>query len=526
MDGLRESILAGLFGPDFTGTADWIAILALAAALLIVLVRSFTLVRVQTRQLDLQEGELELQRRALAAHAMVNISDAEGRITYVNDNLMETTGFSAQDLLGTKARDVLLVKEAMQPGAVFAAVAAGKVWSGESQMRRKDGGMLWTRTTIVPQLSSEGKLVKAISLRTDITESKLRREEGPIRAMFDQLQDEVYVFGTRDFELHYLNKRAREFHGWTEDDYRDRTIADTTESFEPDSFRARVQPVLDGEIEAMIYESHLNGRPVEINIQLEHGWDGAPRFVAVVRDITQRKQVEQARSAFVATVSHELRAPLTSVKGALKLISSGATGTIPDKPKAMLGLALRNVDRLIELINDLLDLEKLDAEHGEVSREPLDMVSLVTEAIAANDCYGEEFGVRLKARSMPASLPMTGDKSRLLQVMTNLMSNAIKFSREGGEVEVGLEDHGDTARISVTDHGIGIPYETQPRLFERFVQADTEHHRKHPGTGLGLSIVKSIVEKHGGRIHFVSEPNVGTTFYVELPKQERIEKAA
>ena len=523
---VSEGLLTWLLGVRIAGVADLIAVVCLAGALAVVLMRSSGIVRRQNVQLDLQETELALQRGALAAHAMVNISDADGRITYVNDNLAETTGFSAAELMGKRARDMLLIDHAGDFGGVGAELQAGRTWTGESLLRRKDGGFLWTRTTIVPQLDHDGRLVKSVSLRTDITESKLRQEEGPIRAMFDRLQDEVYVFAVDSLKLHYLNKRARTFYGWSETEYRDRTIGDTTQEFNEQRFRDRTRPLVDGDIDAVIYESELDGRPVEINLQLEKGCDGCPRFIAVVRDIAQRKEVEQARGAFVATVSHELRAPLTSVKGSLKLIASGATGEIPAKAGAMVGLALRNVDRLIVLINDLLDLEKLDAERGAIRRAPVDLPGLVAEAVADNAGYGEEFGVTLRAAGLPTALEVSGDRDRLLQVLTNLLSNAVKFSHHGGVVEIGLEDHSLAARITVTDHGIGIPAEAQSQLFERFAQADTPAHRLRGGTGLGLSIVKTIVEKHGGAITFVSPPEGGTTFHVDLPKRAAVQADA
>ena len=515
------NFFAAHFTPLLTSGGEWIAAGLLIAVMGVVLARWKVTLGRQRRTIHLQESEIALQRTAADMHAMVNISDANGLITYVNDNLVSTTGFAAEELLGKRARDVLLAEDENDPDYVFNLVAGGRVWTGESKLRRRDGRVLWTRTTIVPQLGRDGRLKKVISLRTDITESKLREQEGPIRAIFDRLQDEVYIFSVEDLTLTYINKRARQLRGWDEGAYQGRPVSDTTDGFDEATFRARTKPLVDGEVEAMVYESVLLGRPVEINLQMLPSSEGEPRFVGVVRDIAARKEVERARAAFVATVSHELRAPLTSIKGAMKLVASGATGPIPEKPTQMIDLALRNVDRLLLLINDLLDLEKLDNTTTELKSDPVELRGLVDEALAQNAGYAQEFGVSLAALpGAPTRLGITGDRDRLMQVLTNLLSNAAKFSDAGGMVEVGLADLGPTARITVTDHGIGIPEEAQARLFERFVQANTPEHNKRPGTGLGLSIVKTIVERHGGTIGFTSIPGKGTTFRIDLPKSE------
>ncbi|WP_102227015.1 PAS domain-containing sensor histidine kinase [Acidimangrovimonas sediminis] len=527
MNNVSENFLDALLRPELPG-GNWLAVTLLVGGLLVVLLRALLKLRRQRRMLDLQENELALQRTASDMHSMVSISNAAGAITYVNDNLLRTTGFDAAELLGRTARSVLLAERDNNPDAVGEVLRRGQVWSGESKLNHRRGGYLWTRTTIVPLLDRKGRLHKAITVRTDITESKLRQEEGPLRAMFDRLQDEVFVFSADTLRLRYLNKRARQRYGWNEGEFFDRPLADTDFDFNEAEFRERLAPMASGETEALIYDTLICGRPVEVNLQFETSILGERRFIAVVRDITRRREIEAARAAFVATVTHELRAPLTSIKGAMKLVASGATGEIPPKPGQMIDLALRNVDRLIVLINDLLDLEKLDNAQTEIRRDPVDLSELVNDAIAHNMGYAQEFGVRFRAEpGAPKQLPVTGDRDRLMQVLTNLMSNAAKFSETGGAVDVGLADMGTIARITVTDHGIGIPLEAQARLFERFVQADTPEHKKRTGTGLGLSIVKTIVERHGGRVGFVSTPGRGTTFQIDLPKNtEELSRAA
>lgn len=517
-----ESFFASVFAGTVLDTALLVVMLIVVAVLVFVLIRSLLQQRRQTRKIIAQEFELALQRRAADMHAMVSICDAEGRLTYVNDNLERTTGYDRSELLGKAPREVYLDDNELDVKEVFATLARGEVWTGVSKLRHRRGNIVWAQTTALPQMTRAGELRQIITVRTDITESKLRQQEGPLRAMFDRLQDEVYIFSAEDFGLQYLNKRARASLGWEGVKYRGRHLRESMDGFDDEKFRERIAPLVSGEIEALIYESTLQGRPVEINLQIDESISGEARFIAVVRDISQRKAVEQARSAFVATVSHELRAPMTSIKGSMKLVASGATGPIPEKPAKMIALALRNVDRLLILINDLLDLEKLDNTETEIRRDPVDLAELAYDAIAHNMGYAQECGITFAPLpGMPRSLRVAGDRDRLMQVLTNLMSNAAKFSEPGGVVHIGVEDRGEVARIAVIDQGIGIPEEAQARLFDRFAQADTVEHKKRKGTGLGLSIVKTIVERHGGRVDFKSVSGEGTTFLIDLPKVAR-----
>lgn len=246
---------------------------------------------------------------------------------------------------------------------------------------------------------------------------------------------------------------------------------------------------------------------------------GERQFVGTVTDISERKSAEQAKNEFISTVSHELRTPLTSIKGSLGLVRSGVIGELPDKLISMVDIAYNNSDRLVRLINDILDVEKIAAGKMEFRMEPLNLAGLLEQALVANKAYGEEHNVTFGLDSTVPEAMVNGDQDRLMQVLTNLISNASKYSPAGGEIEISLERRAENYRISVTDHGAGIPPEFQSKVFERFSQADSSDTRLRGGTGLGLNITKAIVEQHGGTIGFVSEVGVGTTFFVDLPAQ-------
>ena len=224
------------------------------------------------------------------------------------------------------------------------------------------------------------------------------------------------------------------------------------------------------------------------------------------------------KSQFLATVSHELRTPLTSIIGSLELMKSEKFGLLPETIKPIMGIAARNGQRLSTLIEDLLDLQNIESGEMVYLFEPIDVDDLVAEAVEATAGYAAKLGIHVATHLCGEDCQITGDRGRLIQVMGNLLSNAKKFSEEGGAVKVSVEILGARIRISVHDEGSGIPKGAKDRVFGRFSQLDSSDVRKIGGTGLGLNITKQIVERHNATIDYVSELGVGSTFYVEFDR--------
>lgn len=246
--------------------------------------------------------------------------------------------------------------------------------------------------------------------------------------------------------------------------------------------------------------------------------DNAKHFVGIVRDITERKRVEQMQREFVSTVSHELRTPLTSISGSLGLVLGGVTGPLPDKAKDLLNIANNNSERLILLINDILDIEKMSAGKMNFDFSVVDIIPVISHAIDANRGYGEKLKVTFTFNSTSSTpLMVRIDEKRIVQVMSNLLSNAAKYSPTDEHVIITLEALEQEVRISVHDQGKGIPKKFRSKVFEKFAQADSSDTRQKGGTGLGLNITKAIVEQHQGHIDFNSSEEQGTTFNVTLP---------
>lgn len=250
--------------------------------------------------------------------------------------------------------------------------------------------------------------------------------------------------------------------------------------------------------------------------------DGAGncRVVAIVRDITEERRLEHLKDDFVSTVSHELRTPLTSIHGAVALLSSGVGGTLAEPGVQLLEITRRGSERLLALVNDLLDLQRLDQGRVLVEAVETDVFTLATQVAIAAGPVAAGRGVQVRVvEGEPRAPTLRSDPRRVEQVIANLVSNACKFTAEGTEVEVRVLGIEGAARVEVTDHGPGIPTAFQPHLFVRFSQAWTARERGGTGTGLGLNIAKSLTERLGGRIGFVTSEGVGSTFWIELPTE-------
>jgi PAS domain S-box-containing protein len=261
--------------------------------------------------------------------------------------------------------------------------------------------------------------------------------------------------------------------------------------------------------------------PVEVGLNPIETSAG-PLVLSVVVDISERKRLERLKDEFVSTVSHELRTPLTSISGSLGLLTGGASGKLPDAAERLVAIAQSNSQRLVRLVNDILDIEKMESNQMPFDFMRVEVRGLVEQAIEANRGLADQNGVRL--RLDPASAPgeVHADPDRLAQVVTNLLSNAIQFSPCKSEVLVAVARHADRVRISVRDHGPGIPADFRPRLFEKFAQADASDARRKGGTGLGLSIVKEIVTRLGGTVDFADAPGGGTVFHVDLASRDQV----
>lgn len=238
----------------------------------------------------------------------------------------------------------------------------------------------------------------------------------------------------------------------------------------------------------------------------------------IFRKMKQPDELDRMKNEFLSTVSHELRTPLTAMQASLALVAEGMTGDVPEEMKTMVDIAYRSTLRLADLIDDLLDVQRLESGTMAFHLSVVELLPIVQEAIRRSERLESRHGVKFLLKEPLVGAKVYGDKDRLAQVVTNILSNAAKYSTPHQTVDISMKRNNGSVRVSVTNAGETIPEEFRPGIFEKFTQADSSDTREKGGSGLGLSIAKGIIDNLGGRIDYHSDPATGTTFFFELPE--------
>ena len=377
-----------------------------------------------------------------------------------------------------------------------------------------------------PLLHTLANLLDALRLEhlRSASDQALRESESRLRSIFENAIESIITFDTRG-SVRSINPAGELLFGYAAKDLIDQPWhrllpMDAQQDFQ-NAFARYLECGSDEligstrEMEAV--RSDGMQFPIEVAISAVRT-DSGLLFTAIVHDLTERRRVDRMKNEFISTVSHELRTPLTSILGNLALLQGGVAGDLPQTCRPLIESAHRNSERLLKLINDILDIEKIESGQLPIKLKAQGLLPLLIQAIDSNRGYADSFGVKLTLITPTLTECWAKvDADRLIQVLNNLISNAIKFSPAGETVEVHLTCQEGQAQFLIRDRGPGIPESFQDQIFQKFAQADASDTRQHGGTGLGLNITRALVQKMRGRISFNCPPGGGTEFLVALP---------
>ena len=501
--------------------------------------------------------------KAVSQAALVSITDSRGSIVYANDTFIKVSKYSYEELIGQNHR---ILKSGSQPDSMFddlwKTISSGKVWRGEIKNRAKDGSYYWVDTSIAPILDASGVPERYIAVRFLITEKKNSEEdiikqneelEKTKRVMLNVLEDvqeersraESLAFDLEKFKIAldgtsdhvvitdsngialYANAGLKRITGFSPEEVLGKKVGTKelwggkmSQEFYEDLWRTikiEKKPFV-GEIT----NKRKDGTPYQAlssisPIMNKHGV--LEFFIGIERDITKEKEIDSAKTEFVSLASHQLRTPLSAINWYTEMLLSEDAGAITDMQREYLGEVSRGSRRMVELVNALLNVSRIELGTFAVQPEPTDVVELARDVI--NELKSKILEKKLHIEeAYVENLPkMMVDPKLTRIVFQNLLTNAVKYTPEEGKISISIAMSADKTMftIAVSDTGYGIPKEDQSRIFTKLFRASNIREKETDGTGLGLYIIKSIIEHSGGTVTFESEEGKGTTFTLTLP---------
>jgi len=479
-----------------------------------------------------------LERLSMVArqtHAAVLLLNPAGRPEWSNNEAKELMGHWSEALQDRTGTGPLGEEESERLRVFRGRLALAQPFRQEVQLASKDGRIRWVDLDVTPITRPGGgkQVTGHVVVGRDVTDQKeaekeLRRSEGRYRRLVER--SPMPIIALQGDRILYANRAAaRLLRVAAPSLLSGRNLVDQIEESERRELVQWLDKVRleEGKSRELKLERLDGGGHGEVLAQASSViFAGQEVLQLVLSDLTERKQVERAKDEFVSTVNHELRTPLTSLRGSLGLLDAGLFEQGGDKARMLVDLALRNTERLTLLINDLLDMQKIEAGKADFCMEIVDLTELVRAGVESNQLFADRFDVTFRlVREAPGGL-VYADPNRLAQVLSNLLSNAAKFSPNGSSVDVFVDRSKDGFRVTVVDRGPGIPPTFRDQLFNKFSRAEPARTNQVPGTGLGLAISRAIIEQHGGVIDLDPEYDDGAAFYFVLPETDLLPRTS
>jgi len=484
-------------------------------------------------QLALRESQERLQDFLENAGDLIQNVSLEGRFLYANRAFRETLGYELEDLKGLSFFDVVRADLRAACLGLFARVVTKQTFGHLTTTLVGKGGREVEVEGSLHGRFEHGRVADSWCIFRDVTERNraqraLQLSEERYKDLVENASDIIYTH-TPDGTMTSANAAVLRAYGYTLDELLGLNIASLVDPASLEVARESIRRKTVGFTERSepyeLLTRAKDGREIWLEISTRIVKEaGVPVAIhGIGRDVTERKKAEEERrhverlkAEFVTMVTHELRTPLTSVKISLGMLADGMAGELPGRARDVVKVADRNVGRLVHLINDIMALERLDAGRLEMQLEPVPVQEIIDLSLESVRAVAAAEGIGFEEPETQTAMVM-GDRDRLVQVMVNLLGNAVKFSPVGGHVRIAVTEEPGWVELNVTDSGRGIPTGQERVVFEPFRQLTASDAREKGGTGLGLAICKAIVEQHGGAIGVISQEDKGSVFWFRVP---------
>ncbi|MBW8242792.1 MULTISPECIES: PAS domain-containing sensor histidine kinase [Flagellimonas] len=501
-----------------------------------------------TERKKIEESQKMKTAALEAALNGITITDAlqeDNPIIYANTAFEKITGYAKEEILGRNCRFLQAGdhdQEAVKK--MYGAIKEGKGCHVQLRNYKKDGTLFWNEVSINPIADESERITHYVGIQNDITERKMAEQEiGHLARIFDESLNEIYVFDAHTLQFINANYGAQKNTGYVMAECKKMTPLDLKPEFSEDKFRKLISPLLDGSMEKMDFETVHRRKdgttyPVEVHLQISSLGDKQV-IVAIILDISDRKdytqklektverRTEQLKKAletekelndlktkFLSLVSHEFKTPLSGILTSTILVGKYTEKDQQEKREKHLKTITGMVHHLTQILDDFLSMEQLEKGKEVYHHSEFSLSKLVNEVIYNANMLLKN-GQRINYPQNIDDVSICQDEKIMALVLTNLLTNAVKYSQEDTEIDLKVDLMADKIIIHVKDQGIGIPEKDQKHIFDRYFRA--ENVLTTQGTGIGLNMIKAHVENLGGSIFFISKQNKGSTFTVELP---------